>query len=249
MNRQPGSPTAFDGLVDDYDTSRPSYPDALFDALPPLAGADVVELGAGTGISTRALLARGAHVLATDLGPKVLRHNVNRSPGLPAVVARAEALPFRAASADLVCGAQMWHWVDAARASAEVVRVLRPEGALAVWWNEVFADGIPWWDAQQTRLEAANPRYTRGYREQDYGAALRATGRFRDVSAPVRIPWSRELDLSTYLAWLRSKSYVDAIPRPAYDDFLAAEAASLTAAFPDGMITEPFVTTLWVARR
>ena len=245
----PGSPTAFDGLVEDYDAARPSYPDDLFAALPPLAGTAVVELGSGTGISTRALLGRGARVIATDLGPKVLRHNVNRSPRLRAMVARAEQLPLRDGVADLVCGAQMWHWVDAPAAAREVVRVLRPGGALAVWWNEVNAFGVPWWDAQQDRLEAANPRYTRGYREQDYGADLRATGLFRSVDAPVRIPWSRDLDLSTYLAWLRSKSYVDAIRRPAYDEFLAAEAASLTSVFPTGLITEPFVTTLWIAHR
>jgi SAM-dependent methyltransferase len=246
---RPGSPTAFDGLVDDYDRARPSYPDELYDALPPLAGADVVELGAGTGIATRALLARGARVVATDLGPKVLRHNVMRSPRLRALVARAEELPLRAGAADLVCGAQMWHWVDVRRAATEVVRVLRPGGVLAVWWNEVEADGLPWWDAQQTRLEAANPRYTRDYRAQDYGAGLRRTALFASVSDPVRVRWSRELDLTTYLAWLRSKSYVDAIPRPAYDEFLDAERASLRAAFPSGAIVEPFVTTLWLARR
>ena len=246
---QPGSPTAFDGLVGDYDAARPSYPEALFDALPPLAGRDVGELGAGTGIATRALLARGARVSATDLGPKVLRHNVGRSPGLAAAVARAERLPLRDGVADLVCGAQMWHWVDDEGAAREVVRVLRPGGALAVWWNEVAADGARWWDAQQDRLEAANPLYTRRYRELDYGADLRATHRFTIVDEPVSFAWSRELDLPTYLAWLRSKSYVDAIPRPAYDEFLAAEQASLSAAFPTGTITEPFVTTLWVAHR
>jgi SAM-dependent methyltransferase len=244
----PGSPTAFDHLVDDYDTARPSYPDALFEALPALAGSDVVELGAGTGISTRALAVHGARVIATDLGPNVLRHNVNRSPGLPAVVARAEALPLRDAVADLVCGAQMWHWVDAARAAHEVARVLRPGGALAVWWNEVAGDGLSWWDAQQDRLEAANPAYTRSYRQRDHGSDLAATGCFVSVDRPVDIRWARELDLPTYLAWLRSKSYVDAIPQPAYDTFLAAERESLSAAFPDGLIREPFTTRLWVAR-
>src|SRR5262249_31527775 len=119
----------------------------------------------------------------------------------------------------------------------------------AIWWNEVDADGLPWWNAQQDRLEAANPLYRRTYREHDHGADLRRIGGFRAVDDPVRIPWSRDLDVTTYLAWLRSKSYVDAIPRPAYDAFLAAERESLLQAFPSGTITEPFVTSVWVARR
>jgi hypothetical protein len=55
------------------------------------------------------------------------------------------------------------------------------------------------------------------------------------------------IDLDTYLAWLRSKSYVDAIPRRERDEFLAAERASLRSAFGGDAVTEPFVTWLWVA--
>ena len=35
---RPGQATAFEALVDDYDAARPTYPAALFDALPPLDG-------------------------------------------------------------------------------------------------------------------------------------------------------------------------------------------------------------------
>jgi len=241
-----GPRAAFEGLVEDYDRARPRYPDALFAALPPLAGARVVELGAGTGIATGGLLAGGADVLAADLGPRMLARLRDNLPSVPVCVTRAEALPLPAASVDLVCGAQMWHWVDPVVAAREAARVLRPGGALCLWWNEVDAAGRPWWEGQQARLEAANPAYERGYRHRDYVAELRGTGLFGRVER-VELPWSRGLDLATYEAWLRSKSYVDAIPRPAYDEFLAAERESLAAAFPDGAVVEPFVTRLWIA--
>jgi ubiquinone/menaquinone biosynthesis C-methylase UbiE len=238
----PGSPTAFEDLVDVYDAARPAYPDALYDALPDLSGT-VLELGAGTGIASRRLLERAGSLVCTDLGPRMLGRLHERSPQLPVAVCRAEALPFKEASVDAVCGAQMWHWVDVPATVPEVLRVLRPGGALAVWWNEVDADGLPWWDAQQDRLEAGNPRYRRSYRSRDYTAELAPYfGAVTSWSAA----WERALDWPTYEQWLRSKSYVQALDD--VEAFVAAERESLAAAFPDGRIVEPFRVALWVAR-
>jgi SAM-dependent methyltransferase len=242
----PGAPTAFEQVVDDYDVGRPDYPPALFDALQPLAGRRVLEVGAGTGLATRGLVAAGADVVASDLGPRMLGRLRAALPGVPAVVARAEALPFPAASFDVVCAAQAWHWVDVPAAAAQVARVLRPGGRLAVWWNEVdAAAGSPAfaaaWSAQQQRLEEANPRYRRQYRDRDYASELMATGHFGDVRTWTG-SWRRELDWPTYERWLRSKSYVQAVDD--VEALVAAERASLAEAFPDGRIVEPFSVRL-----
>jgi SAM-dependent methyltransferase len=236
--------TAFERLVDDYDAARPGYPAALFAALPPLTGRRLLELGAGTGLATTGLLAAGADVVATDLGPRMLGRLHAKHPSVPALVARAEALPFADAVFDGVCGAQMWHWVDVPRAATAAARVLRPGGWLAVWWNDVAADGQPWYEAQQARLEASSPGYTRSYRTRDWGAELQETGVFGAVRTWCG-GWSRELDWPTYERWLRSKSYVQAVPD--LEGFLAAERASVTAAFPGGRVSEPFEVRLVVA--
>jgi SAM-dependent methyltransferase len=246
----PGEPTAFEALVDDYDAGRPDYPAVLLDLLPPLAGRRVLELGAGTGLATRRLLAGGADVVATDLGPRMLGRLHAHLPRVPVAVARAERLPVADASVDAVCAAQAWHWVDVPVAAAEAARVLRPAGWLAAWWNEVDPSGGPpafarAWDDQQARLEAGNPRYRRGYRDRDYAAELRATGLFADVGT-ARAPWSRTLTWERYERWLRSKSYVQALDD--VEAFVAAERASLTAAFPDGEVVEPFELRVVVAR-
>ena len=234
---------AFEALVDDYDAARPGYPDALFDALPPLAGARVLEIGAGTGKQTAGLLARGARVVSTDRGPRMLGRLHALHPQVPVAVARAEQLPVADGAVDGVCGAQMWHWVDVAAAAAEVRRVLRPGGWLAVWWNDVDAAGTRWHEEQQARLEAAGTGYRRDYRTRDDAAALRE--HFPAV-AQWSTRWERTLDLPTYERWLRSKSYVAALPDP--EGFLAAERASLREAFPDGRVVEPFVVRLVLAR-
>ncbi len=267
-----GRATAFDALVDDYDLARPGYPTALFDALPALDGRRLLELGAGTGKQTAELLVRGASLVSTDLGPGMLGRLHRSFPDVPVAVCAAEQLPFADASFDGVCGAQMWHWVDVPSAAREAARVLQPGGWLAVWWNDVVP-GAPWFEAQQDRLEAMSPGYRRSYRARDYGAELAAltvptaepggpggplgsAGGVASAAASTGDAlftsvtswtgrWSRQLDWPTYAAWLRSKSYVAAIPD--LDSFLAAEQASLEAAFPGGRITEDFDVHLWVA--
>jgi SAM-dependent methyltransferase len=241
----------FDPLVDAYDTARPTYPDRLYELIEemcrPLDGATVVEVGAGTGIATRGLTGRGARVLATDVSLAMLGRLRRHSPEQAAVVASGERLPVRDGAADLVCAAQAWHWLDNDVAAAEAVRVLRPGGHLALWWNNVVADGLDWFDAQQDRIEVMNPTYTRGYRLRPVPDPLEATGRFDRVDV-VTASWSRALPIETYLTWLRSKSYVAAMG-PRVEEFIEAERASLLAAFPDGTIVEPFAVRLTVAHR
>lgn len=230
----PGNPTAFEDLVEDYDAARPTYPPALYDELGDLG--DCLELGAGTGIAS-AELARRGRLVVTDLGPRMLAKGLPKH-GRPGLVCRAEALPFVDSTFDTVCGAQMWHWTSDP-AGAEVHRVLRPGGRLLLWWNEIQAEGLWWWDRQQDRLEAGNSSYRRGYREIDYAAQLAPHLLPEPV---VEVPWARVVRPSLYARWLRSKSYVQALPD--IDAFVAASLDDLAQEFPDGEIVEPFVTRL-----
>jgi SAM-dependent methyltransferase len=248
MSRSP-----FDALASEYDAARPSYPDGLYDALDelagPLDGALVAEVGAGTGISTRGLLSRGADVVAYDLAPNMLeRLRANGSPGpgalLGTAVADAHALPLRDGVADVVTYAQAFHWVRGPDAATEAARVLRLDGALAVWWNDSAAQGEPWWRRQQELLEQVVTAYRRDYRVHDVAVDLRAA--FAGVET-AEVPWVRRLDVETYVTFLASKSYVASLGGR-LQTFLDEQRAVLAEAFPDGTVEEPYVTRLWVAR-
>jgi SAM-dependent methyltransferase len=241
----------FDPLVDYYDAARPDYPDAHFAALAtltrPLDGARVVEVGAGTGIATRAMRRRGALVLPVDHGAAMLRRLQERGAEFPtAVQGDAHALPVRSGWADLVCYAQAWHWTDPFRATAEAGRVLRPGGALAVWWNLVQSGGLDWLARQHARIRAANPAWDgNANHRRGWQAEFESFGWTVQTAAT---PWVRALPLEDYLVWMRSKSYVGAIEPAPLAEFMAEERASLLEAFPDGQIVEPFVTELYVVR-
>jgi SAM-dependent methyltransferase len=146
MSETPEAPSAalsFAGVADAYDRARPSYPREAVAWLVGSERAQVLELGAGTGKLTEQLRALGHQVLATDPLEPMLRHLRERVPGTPAALATAEAIPARARSADVVVGAQAFHWFDHARALPEIARVLRPGGHLALTWN-LRDDRVPW---------------------------------------------------------------------------------------------------------
>jgi len=136
MNDALATTELFTGLAKLYDRYRPSYPPAAIDAilgdLPP--SPDVVDIGAGTGISSRALAAGGAHVLAIE--PNADMRAVARTHGIDARDGRAESTGLLSKSADAVVAFQAFHWFTNSAAVLEFARVLRPRGRIALVWNE-----------------------------------------------------------------------------------------------------------------
>jgi len=132
----------FGAVADAYDRARPSYPAEAVAWLTGKAPVRVLELGAGTGKLTRLLDAQGHQVLATDPLPEMLARLAEHT-SVPHVVAGAEQIPVRSRSVDVVICAQSFHWFEHDVAMAEIARVLRPGGILAVAWN-TYDVGIPW---------------------------------------------------------------------------------------------------------
>jgi SAM-dependent methyltransferase len=133
----PSRARSFGAAAAAYAEHRPGYPaEAVAWALAPVAGAPLrlLDLAAGTGKLTEALLPRGA-VTAVEPDPAMLAELRARFPGVTAHEGSAEAIPLPDASFDAVLVGQAWHWFDADRAFAEVARVLRPGGVLAALWN------------------------------------------------------------------------------------------------------------------
>ncbi|MBP0460582.1 class I SAM-dependent methyltransferase [Streptomyces montanisoli] len=241
---------SFDVVAELYDTSRPGYPPALFDAVEdaagrPLAGAHAVDVGAGTGIATRSLLARGARVTAVEPGPGMAGRLHAVLPGVPLVRAVGDALPLADACADLVTYAQSWHWTDRARAFAEALRVLRPGGTLALFWN-VADQTVPWLAAQNARLRAHGGDGGHGV----HGA--REQGPLLPDSVPTthrRVSWSRQVTLDEHLGNLSTHSVFRMLGESTTAAFLTAERQALLDVFPDGTVEEAYVVDLVTTRR
>ena len=96
----------------------------------PLAGRRVLDVGAGTGAASTALLARGARPVPLDLSVDMLTA-WNALPRPPSVVADVRALPLgRNTVDDVVASFVLNHLTDPGRGFGELIRVVRPGGAV-----------------------------------------------------------------------------------------------------------------------
>jgi SAM-dependent methyltransferase len=136
----------FGAVAGAYAHFRPTYPPPLFDWLAAAAPARqrAWDCATGTGQAAIGLAAHFAEVVATDASAAQLAA-ASPHPRVIYRLAAAESSGLEADSLDLVTVAQAVHWFDRPRFFAEVERVLRPGGVLAVW-----SYGIP-------RLEGVGP--------------------------------------------------------------------------------------------
>jgi SAM-dependent methyltransferase len=133
---EPASVRRFTGLAEIYDRFRPGYPQVAIAAL--LAGLSehptIVDIGAGTGIASRALVQTGAHVIAIEPNDDMRAFAVASGIDARAGTAAATGLPDRCT--DLVASFQAFHWFANVESLAEFRRILRPRGRIALVWNE-----------------------------------------------------------------------------------------------------------------
>jgi SAM-dependent methyltransferase len=128
----------FTAAAELYARYRPSYPKALYDWVLETtglaAGAATLDLGCGTGISTRLLAERGLDVVGVDPNEEMLAQ-ARRAGGARYVRGEATATGLPDASVELVSVAQAFHWFDIPATLRELARVLRPAGHVVAYWN------------------------------------------------------------------------------------------------------------------
>ena len=139
----PRGARAFAGLAEQFEQGRPPYAGAAVEWLVRRTRAQVVDVGAGTGKLTRAILGQGHTVLAVEPVSEMLDQMREAAPRAHSVRARAEALPVVSRSVDAVLAAESFGWFDASAFLSEATRVLRPGGTLGLLWNEPDVR-VPW---------------------------------------------------------------------------------------------------------
>lgn len=244
VNRDPkarGPYTAFAEVAGAYERGRPGYPE---DAVRWLAGdepCDVVDLGAGTGKLTRALVGLGHRVTAIEPLPEMLELLPAEAPGAFAILGNAEVLPLPDSFADVVTCAQSFHWFDHALALPEIARVLRPGGRLAIVWN-TRDEGEPW----VAQLSALIGNEMVG--ENDSIAPIDASGLFEPVETAV-FRFDQLVDRETLLDLVLSRSYCAKLPPAEREPVLDAVGRLYDETAGAEGVRLPYVTECFRASR
>jgi ubiquinone/menaquinone biosynthesis C-methylase UbiE len=175
--------TGFERASDAYERGRPDYPQAAIDhlrhALALHRDASVLDLGAGTGKLTKLLLGSAARIIAVEPVAAMRAKLSEVVPQAEVLEGTAEAIPLPAASVDAAVVAQAFHWFDAAKALAELHRVLKPKGRLAIVWN--VRDTSEEWVDQLTQIMEPHQGTTPSYRTSRWREAFTSTALFTQL--------------------------------------------------------------------
>lgn len=233
---------SFGRAVEQYDAARPEYPAGTSEWLVPIESGVVVDLGAGTGKFTRALVARSLEVIAIDPDTTMLQKLGANLPTARAIPGTAESIPLADASADAVVCAQAWHWVDPVRATAEVARVLRPGGTLGLVWN--IRDESVDWVADLTRIMGASKAEEMMRETVTIGAPFGETESRTEA-------WTKDFTLDELLSLVASRSAIIAADAPTRERIFAS-VRDLVATHPalagQDTIPMPYITHSFRAR-
>lgn len=239
---------AFDSIADVYERARPGFPAEavayVVERLGIRPGTDVLDLGAGTGKLAHVLARTGARTIAVEPLATMRAKLAELAPQVEALEGTAEAIPLDDASVDAVAVAQAFHWFRGEEALAEIHRVLRPGGGLALLWNRRDMS-----DPLQVAFERAIERH-RGdapaHRSRRWHGAFDATELFGPL-AEATFPNVHPLDRNALVARAASISFVAALPDEERRSVLA-EVAALAPA-PPSTIEFPYVTEVYVTTR
>jgi len=145
------STTRFSDRVANYVKYRPGYPPEVIDYLEEQCQLTlesvIADIGAGTGIFTKLLLDRGYKVFAIEPNDP-MREEADRQLGYSeryhSMVGSANQTGLTDESIDLIVCAQAFHWFNTAETKTEFQRILKPDGYVALIWNnrDVEADNF-----------------------------------------------------------------------------------------------------------
>ena len=206
----------------------------------PEPGLRVLDVGCGTGISTRGLLEAGAEVVAIDPND-AMRSAAERNltgPDVPLTLAHGsgESTGQADAAFDRVLCAQSFHWFHADRALAEFRRVLRPDGALVLMWNDRDRRGAAAAAYEAIVLEAQQYTEAQGRRAPPLRAYAPSPAQGFEVVATHDFDNPQSFDHDALRGRLLSASYM---PKdgPMHTKLLAALDALYHAHAEDGIVT------------
>lgn len=245
----------FTGLADIYAKYRPGYPVEAVDFILRRCalgdGSGLVDVGCGTGISSRLFAARGVRVIGIEPNAEMrAAAEAGSTPdGCPTPIyreGRAEATYLPTQGADAVLAAQAFHWFDADAALREFHRLLRPGGWAILLWNE-RDESDPFTAAYGAVIRSAPEAKAVEMPRGQAGEPLLKSALFQDAERKV-FRNEQTLNEEELVGRAFSASYAPREPAPAAA-FTAALQLVFAANQRQGNVVLRYETSVYVGRR
>jgi ubiquinone/menaquinone biosynthesis C-methylase UbiE len=221
----------FSAVAARYERGRPDCPPAVVGAIaaelriPP--GGQVLDLGAGTGKIARALVACDFDVVAIEPQAALREVLAERAAGARVLDAVAEELPLADGSLDAITMGDSFHWFDRPRALAEMARVLRSHGGIAVITTGADWRQASWSKELSERVERMRPEHP-WFDGEPWQDSVKAAGGWLDPWA-VRVVARQATSPERIVDHIASFSWIAAMPEDERERALAGISELIAA--------------------
>ena len=230
-----------------YERVRPGYPQSAIAFVVEEFGIDqsseLLDLAAGTGKLTRALLHTGARVTAVEPLDGMRQVLARELPEVNVMAGTAEEIPLEDSSADVVLVGQAFHWFDRDTAPREIARVLRPGGGLVPIWNT--RDETHGWVAEIRKVIERYKGRTPQHEDNEWRSGIEASGLFGPIGLRL-FEQVQEVSRPEAIEVFGSRSYIAALPEAERERALEEIAAAVPH---EERIAIPYTTEVYWTRR
>lgn len=239
----------FSDRVEDYIAYRPGYPaQAISWLLSALGDPEIVaDIGAGTGICTRALRDAGASVYAVEPNDAMRAAGINQLKDLDEVTwstGTAEETGLEDDCVDAIVAAQAFHWFDPKPTAKEWRRISRAPHRIGLVWNQRLTEVDSFSEAYEELLALRAV----DYKEVDHRRSeTRIESFFPGTMARATFRNSQEIDWAGFRGRAASSSYVPAPGHPRHDAFYDALREIFEEHSASGRVTIRYATNIYVS--
>jgi SAM-dependent methyltransferase len=240
----------FSNRVADYLRYRPHYPEGVLDFLRTHSGLSsahtIADIGSGTGFLSELFLKNGNPVFGVEPNQEmreVGEEHLAAYSRFTSINGSAEATTLADSAADFVTVGQAFHWFKPAPTRREFARILRPDGWVAIVWNDRTLSTTGFAVSYEDLLVRFGTDYSRVRDSYPQPKDMRAFFGHENFLTH-ELPNSQDFDLESLRGRLRSSSYVPAEGEPKFAEMMAALDALFAAHQQDGRVVMEFST--WV---
>ena len=243
----------FSDRVANYIKYRPSYPQQVIDTIvaqcQPGHQASVADIGSGTGIFSKLLLAADLRVFAVEPNQNMraaAEHLLSAQTNFISVNGQSESTNLADTSIDIITAAQAFHWFDSEATKREFSRILIPGGHLALVWNQRRLE-----QPFQREYEAMLRKYATDYNSVNHmNIADEDLDKFIYPAKFTRFEFenSQRLDLPGFLGRMQSSSYTPKIGTVEFKVLMKAAEDLFNRYESSGEIGFEYTTRLYIAQ-
>ncbi len=244
----------FSDRVEYYLAHRPRYPEGTVETLRREAGLGpgtvIADMGSGTGFLAQMLLRCGNKVHGVEPN-REMREAGERMLGAHddfiSLNGSAEHSGLPDASVDLITAGQSFHWFDRPAARSEWSRILRPDGRVALVWNQRAAGSSAFMAAYETLLRDFGNDYDKvGHRDIDDRKLddFFGPGRWRRFT----LPYAQEFDREGLRGRILSSSYIPLPGQPRHAEMTRALDRLFECHQEQGRVRFRYHTNIYIGR-